>query len=474
MPTVVLNLYTKAYPFISNRIRASVFLQSDPQALIASQIDTVSGHPARVWQFPGLPRTNYGFSLDEINGSGDPINNLALFDVVPSEIDGLLTRNDEQPKAGTTPGFDNGGTGFIFDGTEISPGVFKPNYIGWEIVPSELNGRGILIRGVDYTWDKDTAEFELLIPGDVFPPGQVYNIHFEPVQNPAGNSYPTIIDFECILITIGTAFDTGYFGKKVIAEPAALLIECTLPDILTVPVGRKLMIEVGGTNITCLKFKTTGSDIIKWLNGNILVHPNESLSIYRFRRSVGVDEWRVCDVFGNFATVGTVIASDVDQGDAFNMQLLDGSILSIKQYARLYEEFVLNLDPSQRCNFDDWSTGNNKYLYSLANSANPSFLDKFHIPDRRGLYEKNNNTGKPGDHGDWQMPDHQHEGTQGTLPSTLFGRGIPTRTIGQYNGTTSNKADLTSKPVKSDGTYITKIGLTNEVEHYLINKFVLI
>ena len=115
MPTVVLDAYSKAYPSITNRIRASVFLETDPFALVASIIDTTVGHPARVWHFPGLPRANYGFSLDEIDSGGAVVANLALFSVVPSQIDGTLVRDDEQIKVGTTPGFDSGLNSVFFD-----------------------------------------------------------------------------------------------------------------------------------------------------------------------------------------------------------------------------------------------------------------------------------------------------------------------------------------------------------------------
>ena len=57
--------------------------------MVASIIDTTAGHPTRVYSFSGLPRNNYGFSLDEIDGSGNVVNNLALFDVVPGQVDSV-------------------------------------------------------------------------------------------------------------------------------------------------------------------------------------------------------------------------------------------------------------------------------------------------------------------------------------------------------------------------------------------------
>lgn len=459
MPTCVLDVMTKAYPSITNRIRASVYRSFDPFALVATIIDTTVGHPSRVFHFPGLPRDNYGFSLDEIDGGGTPINNLALFDVVPGTIDGLLQRNDEQPQVGITTGFVAGATSFTFDGTGG-----KPDYTNWEIVPSELTGRGILVRGVDYSWDKVTGILQLLLTGDVFANGNYYNIHFEPIQNPAGNSYPTITDFDIVLITTDTSTDVTYFGKKVIAEPVSQLIEVTLPDILTVPQGRKMLFEHGGADLTCVKFKPFGGTTINWLRGNIFTHPGESLSIYRFHRGVGDDEWRVDDADGNFKTVGLVVGDDEIQGDVFNRQIMNGLIADIRQYARIYNEVVLNLPLTQVVDYDAWATGNNKYFFSKSNSADPGNLNKFHFPDRRGLFEKNNSSGKAGDFSldkikeqvlNIELPLVQH--TTSGLP-----RGV---TDGPLGGSGSTILPITIGDAGATET---------QPKNYLINKYVLI
>jgi len=466
MPTVVLNAYSKAYPFITNRIRASVYLQTDPQSLIATIIDTTAGHPQRIYSFPGLPRNNYGFSLDEINGAGVVINNLALFDVVPGQIDGLLTRNDEQIQVDTTPGFTSGENTFVFDGTETAPGsgIFKPNYIGWEIVPSELTGRGILVKNsLDYSWDKDTGIFTLLQSGDVFQVGTYYNIHFNPIQNPAGGSYPTIKDFETILVTATQTLDVSVFGKKLIAEPVGDYIELTLPPISTCPSGRPLMIEVGGTGVRCVKVIQDGSDNIQFLRGNIFINSNESLTIYKFVRSAGVFEWRVSEADGNFKTVGQLVSEDFTQSDVINKKILDGSSEDVLKYARIYNEVVLNLPINQVVDYDVWATGNNKYFYSKANSSNPLNSGKFHFPDRRNLFERNNNTGKAGDY----------------YADTVNNTGVKI-TVNQGNSYTGNGGPgIVGRGSNSPNTFdipVTGISTGSETmpKHYLINKYVLI
>lgn len=570
MPTVVLNAYSKAYPLITNRIRASVFLQSDPTALIAIQIDTTPEHPARTWSFPGLPRNNYGFSLDEINSSGDTVSNLALFSVVPGEIDGELVRDDEQIKVGTTIGFIAGAKGFVFDGTPVGDGTlaiafqgdtsstssaftlsgipstgdvvlvhfevnpndtdpieiynisstvltgwslsdlitdlynkmlavwantftytnsgnngvrvqgfssssitvtltpassgFKPNYIGWEIVPSELTGRGILVKGLDYSWNSTTGEFNLLQEGDILEDGNYYNIHFNPILNPAGSSYPTVTDFSIRLITSTESILLDDFANKVIIEPVADYIEVTLPNITLVPDGRRLMIETGSKSTTFgVRVKPFGSNVIKFLNGSIYLSNMESLSIYRFKRSEGVYEWRIDEQDGNFKTLGNIISNDnkIDSDSRLNnSHLLDGAIESKERFARIYNQFVLNLPISQVCNFDDWATGDNKYKFSLANSTNPAFANKFHFPDRRGLYEKNTTSLT-------KSADYQpSEIGEMTLNFPMVRHDAPSTT---YFGITDGP--LIGSPSNRNITF--NEGKVMEVKNYSINKYIL-
>lgn len=454
MPTSVLNAYSSAYPLITNRIRSSIYLQSSPQAFIASQIDVTIGHPIRTWSFPGLPRNNYGFILEEIDGSGNPVAVLAKFDVVPGEMDGELVRDDEQIKVGTTPGFTAGLNTFTFDGTGG-----KPDYRGWEIVPSELTGRGILVRDtLDYTWDKVLGVFTLTQVGDVFSTDTYYNIHFNCIVNPAGGSYPTLSDFEIELITVSTILTASSFGKKLIVEPASNFIDITLPAIATVVQGRPLMVEVGGTGIYTVRI-IDGATIV-WLRGNIYMMAGETLRIYKYTRAT-VNEWRVDNADGNFKNVGQLVSDDAIQSDVINKQLLDGSIKDKRQYARIYNEYVLNLPIGQAVNFNDWGTGNNNRYYSLANGTDTNL---FHFADRRFLYERNLLTGKSGDYQTNTVGPHSHIVN---IPSSNSSSG-------------AGKAATGSDPLGGDipitpfSTEEHNTGGETRPETYLINKYVLI
>lgn len=395
MPTRVLDAYSKAYPAIENRIRAAVYSESDPMAIVASIIDANAGHPERIWHFPGLPNDNYKFSLDEIDGDDNPINNLALFDVVPGNIDGLLTRKDEQIIVDTTPGFNAGENNFIFDGTDG-----KPDYRGWDIVPSELDGRGILKEGLDYSWDEETGTFVLLQSGDLFQSENYYNIHFEPAGTTSvPNSVPTVFDFSQRVVTATGNITVNDFGNSIICEPGGEYIELTLPDIATVARGRVLSIEVtaaaGIASLSCVKIITNGT--VGFPLG-IYLNSGDSIQIYKLRRDDDSTEWRLrYEPFG-LLQAGMSIGHDIIQTGTFNCHLFDGASESVFKYARIYNNYVLRLPASQRVNYDSWSTGNNKYLWSAANSANPANANKFHFPDRRNLFERNNDgSGKAGD-----------------------------------------------------------------------------
>lgn len=468
MLTLVLNAISSAYPDITNRIRASIFLQSDPLAIIASIIDTTAGHTIRTWSFPGLPRNNYGFSLDEIDGGGAVVNNLAYFDVVPGQVDGTLVRDDEQIRVDTTPGLVSGATTATFDGTDGTP-----DYRGWNIVIDEMTGRDILATGLDYSWDSTTGLFSLLLPGDVFVTGQFYNIHFDSIANPQGNSTPTINDFSIRLITVDDSLTTDDFGNNVIVEPADVYLELQLPAINTIPQGRKVLINTSKlAHIFCVKILPNGADQINFLRGNIYMMPNESLSIYRFTRS-GVDEWRVSDCDGNFKTVGQIVADDSVPANCFDKHLLDGESVDTLQYARLYNEIVLNLPLSQVVDYDSWT--DSPTYYSLDNSSNPSAAGHFHFPDRRNLFERNNSTGNAGDHQEESIGPHQHFIAKSIVGSVVNNIDatmalLTRRDNGESNAyILSGQVDTPNVGLTSEGT-----GEENIPQNYLTNKYALI
>jgi len=431
MSTVVLNAQSIAYPSITNRIQASIYLSSSPLALVASIIDSTAGHPSRYWSFPGLIRDNYIFSLEEIDGSGNPVSNLALFSCTPAQLDGYLVRDDEEIIVDVTDGLNAGDTEFVFDGT-----TGKPDYRTWDFAIFEYGGRSPMVKHSDYSWDTTTGTFILTNAGDVFVTGQIYKVIFVPQVNNAGGSTPSVNDFTTKLITTDYSILNSDFGSNLIVEPSGNYLELTLPNISTVANGRPLSIEVspsGISSLKCVKILVHGSDniIFPIPNQSIYLNSGESLEMYKVTIST-YSQWRVRRLFGNMLRCGEFESEDNVQSGVFSKQLLDGSIGTIDKMARLYNNYILNLPISQVCDFDSWSVGNNKYLFSKSNSTNPSNAGKFMFPDRRDLFERNiNSSGKSGDFFNDQLKTHDHT-THGK--GGIYGSGLPL-----FLGRSSNK-----------------------------------
>jgi len=466
MPTLVLNAYSIAYPLITNRIRASIYYQKTPAAIVSSIIDTTIGHPEKVWTFSGLPRENYGFLLEEINSTGAAVRNLAKFDVVPGELEGSLNRADEQFTVDVTPGVVSGVNTLLFNGVA---GI--PNYIGWDIVPSQLNGRGILSKRLDYTWNKTTGELKLVQADDVFEAMTDWNIHFVPVSQPAGNSYPSINDFQISVKTANYIATADDFGSKIICEPVSGYMELKLPDIALVPQGRKLMIEVQANYDCSVKLVTFGPEPIKFGKGTLIALRNERFSVYKYLRGAA-PEWRIDDQYGNFILCGTIISTDSIQFDTLNARLLDGSSLSKFTYARLYD-YVLTLPAAQVVNFDDWTT--NKTYYSYANSLSGGSVNLFRIPDRRGLFERSIIAGKAGDYVNDSLKSHAHNFPADDNVENW--NQDPTAWIPRLASTTRRGGDFDyNNSELGHKIYLTGDtgGSETQPKHYLINRYVLL
>jgi hypothetical protein len=62
--------------------------------------------------------------------------------------------------------------------------------------------------------------------------------------------------------------------------------------------------------MACVKLVPHSGNTINFLNGNVYMLPNESLTLYKFTRSAGVYEWRIKNAIGNFTKVGGHVYSD--------------------------------------------------------------------------------------------------------------------------------------------------------------------
>lgn len=465
MSTVALTIYTSAYPSITNNIEIRVYKQTDTAAIVQS-LNHVAPHLDDVWSFPGLDRTNYLFRIFEMSGSTivQQLGNDMY--VNPNSNGGVSFRATEQIEADVTTGFFSGVNSVAFDGS-----AGKEDWRGWDIASIERIGLGTMKRGVDYSYNMTTGVFTLLQPGDLFGHLEWYNVEFQANSTAVTDSVGVPLIFSSFLIkTANYTIATGDFGGVIICRPSGDYMELTLPAIATVPAGKQITIELGAqASQKCVKILTNGSDFIDWLLGNrnnLYLCNQESITLYKFIDPAGpTPQWRVYNPFGNFLQVGEQIPDDMDTSKIFNKAPMNGTALDALKYARLYNDYVLQLPTAQRVNYDDWSTGTNKYLYSLANSTFPTNAGKFLIPDWRNKFERvTDGTRIPGNFQLEAIGQHFHDaGTETDPAQARFQR-----------ATSHNVRDWGGSPGVTGQTGSTDInaGPENRPANVAINKYI--
>lgn len=101
----------------------------------------------------------------------------------------FIPRIDEQIRVGTTPGLIAGESSFTFDGSTVG----LPDYRNYEITITEISGRGIMVKGLDITWNYTTGKLQLLQPLDAFTLNTYYNVTFQNPVVPTAPVNPTAL-----------------------------------------------------------------------------------------------------------------------------------------------------------------------------------------------------------------------------------------------------------------------------------------
>lgn len=474
MSTINLNIVTDAWSTITNRIECKVYLQSDPLAIIASIIDTASGHPSRTWSFPGLSRDNYRFEFWEIDSMGGNIQLLqGPMYIVPTAQTADTFRAPVQFQCGSS-GVGSGTNAISLDGTGGSPDIR-----GWGISVERI-GVGTMKVGVDYSYNQTTGLITLLNTDDIFQLNEWFNIVFTPQTSVVAASVPSMNVFKATqIVHTNYSVTTDDFGSLIVINPTTSngYIEVQLPDISTVAANRVIFIEMDGGSTA--KIKSYSSDVINWPQSgrsNLFMRSTEKLAIYKFIDPSGpTSSWRVFSSEGNFKTVGRLITDDQIESNLVNQLALVGTQCDTTIQARLYNDYVLKLPSAQVCNYDDWGTGNNKLKYSLSNSTNPSNAGKFFIPDRRNLFERNTDgTRKAGDYQADTVGTHDHithgKGSIGGGGS----RNFLTKNNGAYSGRGSDLFGAQNTPDTTMRTSDNASGQETAPKNYAVNKYVLV
>ncbi len=138
---------------------------------------------------------------------------------------------------------------------------------------------------------------------------------------------------------------------------------------------------------------------------------------------------------------------------------MDGSSLSVNNYARLYEDFVQQLPPSQVVNFGDWGTGTNKYKFSYASGG------LFKVPDRRNLFDRNSDGSV--------LPGVYSADKIGPVSGSASLTHGPSYT-GLPNSSIFGNGGLASSESKVSSIFIDTGNLETVPKHYVTRKFILV
>lgn len=163
-------------------------------------------------------------------------------------------------------------------------------------------------------------------------------------------------------------------------------ITVTLPDVTTVTPGTYFPFSSIMPFAKCATIACNGSQKVHYANAD----ERAQLYMYNSERLVLVaatDHWEIESCYGHFDSVGESFGARKQKG---NTVILNGSLVSRADYARLYNEFVALLTSGQEVVTDAvWLAGVpgniNAYrgCFSYGNGSTT-----FRFPDERGLFDR--------------------------------------------------------------------------------------
>ncbi len=300
--------------------------------------------------------------------------------------------------------------------------------------------------------------WDLTQPGDIFYAGDVWVLHFEPQVSdvPIEPQISGKVFSSSDIVTANTTLVAADIGKAKIIQSTTDNITITLPALSAVGSNRMIaLISEGGSHKNA-SVVAAGSDKINF-NGtaatSIILGQNERIYIYRGVDDGGNAVWQVSMAQGQFNEVGQVVHGFSTTQK--NCVFADASLLDRVVYPRLWA-WVQTLPADMLVSDANWLNPalNNKARFSTGDGTTT-----FRIPQLYAygfLRGVDGTARKSGSFQDHAMLNHQHEGTIGTLVTTLFGRGI-SRLMGIYGGLATGLTDLVSTPKQANGTDVTNV-----------------
>lgn len=434
----------------TNTVKIAIYKDSDPDTEIPAQYQA-GPFTNHIFYFTGLDRVAYKVKRFEVDNA-DHTHILADYGVFY-----VFTPNNQKFEY-KAPAEWIAGITVMPDGATVYPfgaaSFTNPDWAGWEVM--QFNSFGVIyMRGRDYNYDAVTGTLTKINDNDVFEQNVAYQLLFAPKIGNADSDSGGSADFsDKLYIRDNHTLTPTDAGKDIAVKGTASYIEVTLPKLSEVIAGKRFYVRMPpGNTVRCARFKTQLADIIDFGKGNrtaMFLYPSESFEFYKDADDTDpanlTSVWCIRNAQGNHLIVGETISDESDATHVINKVEKNGTDYDANVYARLYEDFILKLPASQVVPYNQWSSGTNRYKYSLKDTI----TNKFHIPDTTGMFERQSSAARAANSFEANaMADHEHLMPIGSLAESgtaPYGNFALAQNGGQYYGKGNHKWDLTSKP----------------------------
>ena len=298
-----------------------------------------------------------------------------------------------------------------------------------------------------YDYTPDTAGgFTLTGTGDKFQPNERFIVIFNPqvVLSTPGTTGPVTAGR---IITANETLTSADVGKALIVQSATSEIVLQMPLLATVTDFSFLYFYSNGGTHKNAVFNCQSTD--KFYNGgnvgSIILGQQEVLKCYKAFGKY----WPDCELN---QLVGQLIFTYAIA--PVNTLKCAGQLISRATYPRLWawvsglESGVVITDSTWVASVNASGVSDKKGFFSSGDGSTTFRLPELRLQMLKGV----SSSRLPGSFEDHAGIAHKHEGTTGSLPTSLFGFSNVSRVVGSYSGTNTGPDDLVSLPVQNDGS----------------------
>ena len=322
------------------------------------------------------------------------------------------------------------------------------------------------VAGVATTIDDLAADgFKYLQAGYLIGNDERAVIHFYPQLSATSTPQSSTMISQTTLLTTTTTLTNSAAGQEFELEGGGGYFQVNLPDIATVPDSVPIFFNSAGGSHVNVGIAAFAGQVLQWFDNQanlgsntrasiIYLGQGENIWISRFTYPDGSKRWLVKGDTAGIRMVGETVYDWSKM--PLNTVLANGQYLSRANYARLWA-WVQNLEAGcliADSSFDNTSSFDGaNYFINHGKYTTGDGSTTFRVPNLTstsgagaGFLRMIDGSGRlPGSFQIDSMAIHQHEGTTGTLGSSLFGKGR-SRLKGNYNGQATGQTDLVSIP----------------------------